>query len=88
MSWRVRVLASAATSAGYRLAGLTVDEVAARSEAGNRLAAAAADADIGIILVEQALLDAVPPVVRRAIDRRPLPIIVPIPSPKLVARAQ
>lgn len=80
MSWRVRVLASTATASGYRLAGLTTDEVANRSAAGDRLAAAAADADVGIILVEQALLDAVPPAVRRAVDRRPLPILVPIPA--------
>jgi vacuolar-type H+-ATPase subunit F/Vma7 len=81
VSWRVRVLASAATAAGYRLAGLTADEVGNRAEAGDRLAAMAADADVGIILVEQHLLDAVPPAVRRAVDRRPLPIIVPVPTP-------
>ena len=81
MSWRVRVLASTATSPGYRLAGLTVDEVSRTADAGDRLAAAAADAEIGIILVEQRLLDGVPPAVRRAVDRRPLPIIVPIPAP-------
>jgi vacuolar-type H+-ATPase subunit F/Vma7 len=81
MSWRVRVLASTATSAGYRLAGLTVDEVGNRATAGDRLAAAAADTDVGIILVEQRLLDAVPAAIRRAVDRRPLPIIVPIPAP-------
>lgn len=81
MSWRVRVLASTATSAGYRLAGLTVDEVALAADAGDRLATAAGDADVGIILVEQRLLDAVPSAVRRAVDRRPLPIIVPIPAP-------
>jgi vacuolar-type H+-ATPase subunit F/Vma7 len=81
VSWRVRVLASTATSAGYRLAGLTVDEVGNAGDAGERLATAAADADVGIILVEQRLLDRVPPAVRRAVDRRALPIIVPIPAP-------
>lgn len=79
--WRVRVLASPATAAGYRLAGLTVDEVAGRADAGDRLSAAAGDSTVGIILVEQRLLDAVPPAVRRAVDRRPLPIVVPIPEP-------
>jgi len=81
MSWRVRVMAFTATAAGYRLAGLTTEEIATTADAGSRLAAAAADPDIGIILIEQALLDAVPPAVRRAVDRRPLPIIVPIPPP-------
>lgn len=81
MSWRVRVLASTATAAGYRLAGLTVDEIGTPSDAGARLAAAADDPAVGIVLVEQRLLDAVAPAVRRAVDRRPLPIIVPIPAP-------
>jgi vacuolar-type H+-ATPase subunit F/Vma7 len=81
MSWRVRVLASTATSPGYRLAGLTVDEVKKDADAGDRLATAAADPGVGIILVEQRLLDGVPPAVRRAVDRRALPIIVPIPTP-------
>jgi len=81
MSWRVRVLASPATAAGYRLAGLTASEVAKASDAGDCLVAAAADADVGIILVEQPLLDAVPPAIRRTVDRRPLPIIVPVPAP-------
>lgn len=81
MSWHVRVLTSTAASAGFRLAGLTVDEVADPSTASARLAAAAADSDVGIILIEQTLLDAVLPAVRRAVDRRPLPIIVPIPAP-------
>ena len=81
MSWRVRVLASVASAAGYRLAGLSVDEIGDRATAGDRLAAAAADTEVGIILAEQQLLDAVPPAVRRAVDRRPLPIIVPVPAP-------
>lgn len=81
MSWRVLVLASTATAAGYRLAGLTAEEVSNTSEAGDRLASAAADTGVGIILIEQPVLDAVPPAIRRAVDRRPLPIIVPIPSP-------
>ena len=82
VSWRVRVLASTATAAGLparRASRSTKCEIAA--DAGDRLAAAAADASVGIILVEQRLLDAVPPAVRRAVDRRPLPIIVPIPAP-------
>ena len=81
MSWRVRVLASAATAPGYRLAGLTVEEVMHLADSGERLAGAAADPDVGILLVEQQLLDAVPPAMRRAVERRALPIVVPIPAP-------
>ena len=77
MSWRVRVLASPGTAAGFRLAGLTVDEVPDPREAGQRLALAAAQPELGILLVEQALLDAI----RRAAERRAVPILVPIPKP-------
>jgi len=81
MSWRVRVLASPAMAAGYRLAGLTTEEVANPDDVFARLAATAADPEVGILLVEQALLDAVPPIARRAVEHRALPIIVPIPAP-------
>jgi vacuolar-type H+-ATPase subunit F/Vma7 len=81
VSWRVRVLASPAVAAGFRLAGLAVDEVRDARDAGERLAAAEAQPDVGILLIEQALLDAVPEVVRRAAERRALPILVPIPTP-------
>jgi len=81
VSWRVRVLSSPASSAGFRLAGLVVDEVRAPREAGERLANAAAQADVGIILIEQALLDAVPDTVRRDVESRAVPLVVPIPTP-------
>ena len=81
MSWRVRVLASPGTADGFRLAGFTVDEVPDPREAGQRLALAAAQPELGILLVEQALLDAVPDSIRRAVERRAVPILVPILKP-------
>ena len=81
MSWRVRVLASPGAAAGFRLAGLTVDEVPDPRAAGQRLELVAAQPDLGILLVEQALLDAVPDSLRRAAQRRAVPILVPIPKP-------
>ncbi|MFI5310993.1 MAG: V-type ATP synthase subunit F [Gemmatimonadales bacterium] len=87
MSWRVRVLATPAIAAGFRLAGLTVDEVATSGEAGTKLVLAAAQPDVGILLVEQKLLDAMPEVTRREAERRALPILVPIPEPSWGAAA-
>ncbi len=81
MSYTVRVLASAASAAGFRLSGLSVDEVAKTEDAGTHLQRLAALPHTGILLVEQALLDAVPETVRRDVERRAVPILVPIPAP-------
>jgi vacuolar-type H+-ATPase subunit F/Vma7 len=37
--------------------------------------------DIGVLLVEQSLLDALDPATERELSRRPTPIIVPFPGP-------
>jgi len=81
VSWRVRVIASPGIATGFRLAGLRVDEVADARDAGDRLVSAGAQPDVGILLVEQALLDLVPEITRREAERRALPILVPIPAP-------
>jgi vacuolar-type H+-ATPase subunit F/Vma7 len=81
VSLRVRVIASPGFATGFRLAGFAVDEVSTAREASDRLIAAGAQADLGILLVEQRLLDAMPTAVRRDAERRPVPVLVPIPSP-------
>lgn len=81
MSLHVRVIASPGFATGFRLAGFAVDEVSTAREAFDRFVAAGAQADLGILLVEQRLLDALPAVVRRDAERRPVPVLVPIPSP-------
>ncbi len=81
MSYTVRVLASPALAAGFRLAGLFVDEVVDPRDAGDRLLLAAAAPHTGILLVEQALLDAVPEQTRHDVERRAVPILVPVPAP-------
>jgi vacuolar-type H+-ATPase subunit F/Vma7 len=78
---RVHVIASPGFATGFRLAGFAVDEVSTPREAFDRFVAALAQADLGILLVEQRLLDTLPTVVRRDAERRPVPVIVPIPSP-------
>jgi len=81
MKYAVRVLASPALAPGFRLAGLAVDEVVNPKDAGERLVLAAAQPGTGILLVEQALLDAVPEQTRHEIERRAVPILVPVPAP-------
>lgn len=81
MSGRVRVLATPAIAAGFRLAGLVVDTVRPGEDAADRLLAIVARPDLGILIVEQSLLDAVPNDTRRDVERRALPIVVPMPPP-------
>lgn len=80
MSWSVRVLASPAVAAGFRLAGLPVEEVDDARTASESLVRAAAQPRLGILLVEQRLLDAASDVVRHDLERRAVPILVPIPA--------
>ena len=77
----VRVLASPALAAGFRLAGVPADDVADAADAGAVLASAAALPNLGILIVEEAILDALSPAVRRDVERRAIPIVVPLPAP-------
>ncbi|HVZ49673.1 MAG TPA: V-type ATP synthase subunit F [Gemmatimonadaceae bacterium] len=81
MNWTVRGIASPAVASGLRLAGIPTDTVTDGDTAAARLGVLAADRTLGILLVEERLLDAVPPVVRREVERRPAPIVVPVPTP-------
>jgi vacuolar-type H+-ATPase subunit F/Vma7 len=81
MSWTVRAIATPALASGFRLAGLPTDEVANPDEAGTVLSARSVEPGLGILIVEQRLLDATPELVRREVERKPVPVIVPVPSP-------
>jgi vacuolar-type H+-ATPase subunit F/Vma7 len=81
MSASVRVLASPSIAAGFRLAGLAAVDVD-EAHATEQLLATVARPNVGILVVEQSLLDAIPDDVRMEIEHRILPIIVPMPAPK------
>jgi vacuolar-type H+-ATPase subunit F/Vma7 len=80
MKWNVRAITSRAAAAGFRLAGVPTDAVADAAGVGPLLASRSTEPGLGILLVEQSLLDAAPDAVRRDAERRPVPIIVPVPS--------
>jgi vacuolar-type H+-ATPase subunit F/Vma7 len=80
MSYRIHVVAPPGIAAGFRLAGLAVGEASTPREAEDLLRTEAACPDAGVILVQQALYDALPLVMRRELERRPLPIVVPVPA--------
>lgn len=79
MSYRVRAVATPALATGLRLAGLPTDDAADAATAVDLVAALCEEPDLGILLVEQPLLDAFPPAFRRDVENRALPILVPVP---------
>lgn len=87
MKYNVRAATSASLAPGFRLAGMVVDEINPGDDAtavGEQLEKSANRADTGILLIEQTLFDAAPDVLKRALEQRALPIIVPIPGATFV----
>ena len=85
---RVRVVSRAELAAGFDLAGLSVtraENVAATAEAILRWTA---DSDVGIVLVDDGLYRALPREVLARLDRKGLPIVAPVPSPRWDDRSE
>ena len=82
MSHEVRVLCRPAVAVGFRLASLRVHTAPDAAAATERLASLRRDPAVGLVLIEDALHDALPP---EAADTRAsattLPIVVPFPGP-------
>jgi vacuolar-type H+-ATPase subunit F/Vma7 len=81
VSNRLAVLASPATAGGWRLAGLALHETPSPTDGAVALARLAEDPEIGVLLVEQAIYDALDADQRLALSRRPLQMVVPFPDP-------
>ena len=77
----VRVVGSEVACAGFALAGLATHGVPSPRDATAVMNELVRRDDIGVLLVEQSVLDALDPVTERELSRRPSPIIVPFPSP-------
>jgi vacuolar-type H+-ATPase subunit F/Vma7 len=88
VSHGVRVLCRPAVAAGFRLAGVAPTEAADPGEGARLLRTMLDDPGHGVILVEEAIYAAVPEATRRELARRPLPMVVPFPSPTWVAPAE
>ena len=76
----VRVVGSEAACTGFALAGLTTHDVTSPREAALVLDELVRRDDVGVVLVEQAVLSALG-AAARDLTRRSTPIIVPFPSP-------
>jgi vacuolar-type H+-ATPase subunit F/Vma7 len=77
----VRVVGSGVACSGFALAGLPTHEVSSLPDAAALLHELVRREDVGVLLVEQSVLDALDPATARDMSRRPVPIIVPFPSP-------
>lgn len=83
----IRVVGRPAACAGFALAGVPVAEALSGRDAAAIIAPLLDRPDIGVLLVEQELLDALGDPERRELMRRPSPIIVPFPGPSWGERA-
>lgn len=85
MSHRIGAICQPAVAPGLRLAGLRTQEAAGPAEAAELLGALCREADVGVVLIEADLHDALPAPLRRELARRVLPLIVPFPAPRWTA---
>lgn len=88
MSHTVRVLCRPEVAAGFALAGLRAVPAATTAEGEARLGELIRDPDMGVVLIEDRLHDALPADTRRQLDRKPLPMVVPFPGPAWGARPE
>jgi V/A-type H+-transporting ATPase subunit F len=79
---RLEVLGRSMACAAFALAGLPTREVRDVAEGVAAIRAMVEQDDLGVVLVEQEILDAVLERDRRDLERRTAPIIVPFPGPR------
>lgn len=66
---------------GFRLAGAPVEEIG-EGEAAERLKALVADPSLGVLAIEETLLERVPEALLQRIGREGLPVLLPFAIPK------
>jgi vacuolar-type H+-ATPase subunit F/Vma7 len=82
----VRVVCRPALAAGFELAGLTVTRAVDAGAAGDHVRRLAADAGVGVVLVDDGLYRLLPTDLKARLDRQALPVVAPIPAPDWDAR--
>ena len=81
MSYRVEVVCRPEVAPGFGLAGVRAVEVDALQDTASTVATLIAGGDVGLLLIEAPLYDAIPQLVLRRMARLPLPVVVPFPAP-------
>lgn len=79
--WTVRAVCQPDVAAGFALAGVPTVEAADIEEAAAALRRLLDTPGVGVVLVQESVYDALAPEERRALGRRPLPMVVPFPGP-------
>jgi len=85
MGLTVRVVCRPETAAGFELAGLRADTAVDAATTRARLAALADDPGVGIVLVDERLLRALPAELVQRLERQPRPLVAPFPPPRFAA---
>lgn len=81
MTHTVRVLCPTATAAGFALAGLVPETAEEGVGAETILRPLLQRRELGVILLEESLYDALAPALRSVVDRVAQPVVVPFPGP-------
>ncbi len=81
MPYIVQAIGPADMSTGFALAGVPSDQVDSATEGVARVAALLGREDVGVVLVDESIMKAIPDDLRRRINRRPLPVLLPVPRP-------
>lgn len=86
MTHTLRVVCRPAIQEGFSLAGVNSIPAVDSVEATALLAGLIEQPGLGVLLVEQELYEGLPEALRRSLERRPLPVVVPFPGPPRVGR--
>jgi vacuolar-type H+-ATPase subunit F/Vma7 len=81
MESTIRVISSPATGAGFQLAGIGPIEAETAAAGARSIEQTLGKPELGVLLVEEPIYAALNESERRAISRRPLPMVVPFPGP-------
>lgn len=79
MSVQLRVLCRPEVAAGFSLAGIPTLEAISAPAAAGIIRDILDDPSIGVVLMDEAFHEQMPDDLRRALARRPLPMVVPLP---------
>jgi vacuolar-type H+-ATPase subunit F/Vma7 len=85
MKARARLFAQPGIATGFALAGIDAVETDGGDALLAELGKDRLGADTGVILVQEELLETLPPAVRGDLERQPFPVLVPFPGPRWAA---
>ena len=85
---KVRVVSRPALAPGFELAGLAVTRANDGTAAAEAVRHWTSDAEVGVVLVDEALYAALPRELVARLDREALPVIAPVPAPRWDERSE